>query len=163
MSLRVLRSVVSYTGEKEVGAEGKDVPSPRRLNNEEAIQRRFFLKEAERVEKSIMDVIKPIQEKHMADLDAARAALKATSPKAEGESEEAYNTRIDKELEHDGSLVASALIVNAKDKELGEQKNEITVTDKTKAFVKKYFEEYGEKIGFEPMFDAAVEELQAVL
>lgn len=166
-SIGLLRFIVSFDG-KEVGGspafgqenkQGQEVDAPRRLNGEESAQRRFFNKEADRIQKEISEVIQPIVDAHNAKSKAKRDALKPANPKDEGENEDAYEARLAQIVGKDEELRASFMDLQEKNKVALEKKHQLNLTEKTVAFLKKYYLEFSGKVGFLQGDDDMVEEL----
>jgi hypothetical protein len=82
-AIALLKHVVSYTGQTEVNAEGKEIQSLRRLNGEESAQRRHYFKIAEEVGAPVQTELSKLIEDH----NAMVSKKQKEHIKAEGETE----------------------------------------------------------------------------
>ena len=154
-SLNLLKHFLLFTGQKEVGDKGNEVPSARRLKNEESCQRRFFTKAIQPILDENIKAITVEVEKHNKKLEKAKEEIKK---KNKDIKEEDLNLKLntDKELlKSVKELNDFSLVLDKKKYEFEDFK----FTDKTKAIIKKYFLEYGEKNGFTGGDDEAIAEL----
>lgn len=161
-SANLLKFVVSYTGQKELNPEGQEVLSLRRLNGDESSQRRFFVKALEELLKPSQTQITEMKTKFDEFIQERRTAVQEAAPKAEDESDDAFNTRVALALNQDAALKAEVLIYRASQVAVGVQKIEVAVAEKTKDFLKKYFVLYGNEVGYFSDDDESVDELNGV-
>ena len=162
-AVRLLKYILSYTGEKELSAEGKDILSTRRLNSEESAQRRHFFKNVKELEDKNEAELNEIVKVHNEKVEAKRVELKFDHPILEGESDEVYTKRIDILLNSDPKLVESLKTIREQSEKIIQDKLEVVVEPSTLEVIKKYFKEFGEKTGFSSGDDEVVEELIEVL
>ncbi len=121
-AISLLRHVVSFTGEKENDKEGKEVECRRRLNVDESVLRQsFFLETNEKVTKV---------EKDVSDLVKTHNSAIAKKELSEEQKEQ---------------VIAE---FNKKYTDIVNQLFPLSLSDKAKAFLKKYFDKYGEDAGF---------------
>ena len=123
-----LKHILTFSGEKEIDQKGQEVLSPRRLNGEEASQRRHFFKNTEEF---ITKQEKEVNEK----IEGAKEAYKKAHKKKEKEADGDYEMKMINTLNADKDLL----------KELNERRKaeiEVEMTDKTKEVVKKYFDSW---------------------
>lgn len=146
---RILKFILTNTGEKEIGQDGKEIDSPRRLNGEESAQRRFYLK-------AVDPIIAEKNEKMVKLIDDAKEKFKKESPKKDKEKEEEYTLRMNIAFQGDKELNKAYQAVR-------DEKIEVELEDKTITVIKKYFVEFGEKIGWQPGDDEFVEEIEKAL
>jgi hypothetical protein len=149
LALNTLKHVLTTTGEREMGQDGKEQLAARRLNGEEAAQRRHF-----------MSKVTPLLEE---------AGVR------QNEIEKSYKEKTEKENkqkkdEKDNEYQARIAGIMGQNKEFQEaileivkEEKEIELTDKTEAVVKKYFEDYGATVGWGVGDDEIVEEITNVL
>lgn len=154
-ALDLLKYVVTYSGGYEMNPEGREVPSFRRLNGEDSSQRRFYVKEADRVMKLVQPML-DAEVKSFNDLvEKKRSALAETMPEAPIQTLNAI-------LEQDQELKDASVIANDKVLALKAEKNEVTLSEKTVEFLKKHFVAYGTDAGFKVGDDETVEEINSV-
>lgn len=163
--ISLLRYVLATTGEKEIGRnnEGKEVEmdAPRRLNGEDSAQRRHFFKNTQEFIDEIQNNLRVSGDEYRKDLEDEETKLKASEVEKAGEKEEDYNDRIKKLAT--SNLSEKLVEKNKKFSETLIVKQEIEVTDKTKEVLKKYFKEFGDKIGFMSNDDEVVESINNLL
>lgn len=162
-SLKLLKYVLFYTGEKEVGADDKEVNSVRRLNGEESAQRRFFVKAFDPIEKEVDASSKTMVEEFEAKVSKKREALKDSLLPLVDEADDKYNARIDAILNKDPELLEDVKAYNAKSMAVTATEHTLNIEDKTKQLLAKYFKEFGDKVGFAMGDDEQVSELSAGL
>jgi hypothetical protein len=158
-SITLLKFVVSYDGKKEVNADGKEVDSPRRLNGEESAQRRFFFREVARVEEETKPALQAIVDGYNKFLEEKKTGYKADNPRAEDETDAAWDKRILSLLEKDQDIKARFELVKVESSALNKKIFTLNLTQKTVDFLKKYFKLFGDEVGFLPGDDEAVQEL----
>jgi hypothetical protein len=158
-SITLLKFVASYDGKKEVNADGKEVDSPRRLNNEESAQRRFFLREVARVEEETKPALQAIVDGYNKFLEEKKTGYKTDNPRAEKETDEEWNKRILSLLENDQEVKDRFELVKVESLALNKKIFSLNLTQKTVDFLKKYFQIFGDEVGFLPGDDEAVQEL----
>ena len=168
--ITLLKHTLSFTGETELGVEGKDVPSARKLNGKESSQRRHFIKNTEEVTKGIEEKIREMQTKHNELLEEVKKEHKAEPLDEEGLTPEEVKAQkaLLKAQENaavagDPKLKESIDGINDEVKVLFEAEHEVEIRPETLEVVKKYFTEWGENIGFNVGDDAAVEALETKL
>lgn len=162
-AVTLLRHTFSYTGEKEIGKDGQEVLSPRRLNGDDSAQRRHFFKKTADIVKSYQDVFTGNNEEFNKFSVEVRAKLTSENPQLEGEKPEDYATRINFLLSKSKEMEEKYQELDKKVLEEKKKINVIEVTDKTKEVLKKYFLEFGEKEGFVEADDEHVEEINEAL
>ena len=121
-AISLLRHVVSFTGEKENNKEGEETECRRRLNVDESVLRQMFFSETNEKVKQV--------EKGVADLVKTHNASIAKQELTEEQKEQ---------------IVAD---FNEKYTNIITQSFALSLSDKTKVFLKKYFDVYGEDVGF---------------
>lgn len=159
-AVALLKHVVTFTGEQMLSAEGKETPALRRLNNEDSGQRRFFMREAERVMKDPQAELNASVEDYNAFLTLKRGTFRK---KLEDETPDEFEKSEAAFLNADSEIKTRLEEVTEKNSRLSKMKFELTLTDKTVAFLKKYFALYGEDVGYMTGDDEAVEELNSVM
>lgn len=174
--ISLLRHILTTTGETELQPNGQEGLSPRKLNGEESSQRRWYTKATKEITEPIEAKVKEIQETHNALVETTREQYKKDNPKkesAEGAPEiTPEQKKLDKELEKakedlyvskDKDVKDSLKKAAADVEELYKEKHDVELTAKTLTFVKKYYSEWGEKVGWSIGDDEAVEQLEEVL
>lgn len=159
---KLLKHTLSFTGQKEVNEQGMEVPSRRRLSNEESCQRRFFTKAIEPMIQEIEDLKKEYEEKFRKKYNEKIAAERKKREEKKGKSKEIRP--IPQQVLHtavmeDEELLAIQEEVNEKLKPMLEKEHKLDITDKTKQFCKKYFDLFGEEVGYSEGDDESVEML----
>lgn len=160
--LTLLKHIISSTGETELGADGKETLSPRKLNSEESSQRRHFVKATKDITDTVEETVRELSTAHNNLVQEVRDEYKKENP-IEDETKEDAQKKEDAVINSDPKLKESVDKVNAEVKELFEEKHEITLTQKTTDFLKKYFSLWGEDPGWSAGDDAAVEEIMEAL
>lgn len=159
----MLKYVLSFTGEKEIDQKGQEVFSPRRLSGEESAQRRHYLKKINAVldetQEKINEETKDMTEK----INKGLEKIKKDNPQHKGEEDSKYDMRIAGILNADVKLIDVNKARNDIIEKYNDEKHEIELTDKTKEVAKKYFDDYGEKIGWASGDDSIVEEIESAL
>lgn len=162
-AVKLLKHVLSYTGEKEINEKGSEVFSPRRLNGTESSQRRHFVKTVEPLEVAVEEDIKKIQTAHNDLLIEKRKSFEKDNPRLEGEKDHDFKARLEGVLNQDAELVSSFKDVQKKVNELFDKKLEFEINDKVYGVVKKYYVDFGDKVGFADGDDEMVAELEEKL
>jgi len=159
----MLKFVLTTTGEKEVDQKGNEINSPLRLNGEESAQRRHYFKllepTLERVEKELLEA----SEAHMELVKKEKDKLEKTFNNNHSTLGSLSEEEKDAKLNKVPILIDSFKKLQALNKKLNEEKTEVEVTEKTAEVIKKYFKEYGDKIGFASGDDSVIEELNEIL
>ncbi len=151
----LLKHVVSHNGQHELNAEGKEVPSLRRLNGEETSQRRFFARAYDVLVKDAQ----PVLDAALAVYNDKLKEKKDAFVKTEGEEEEAFNARVTAVLVKDEELKSLYVSVARESENLQSEKHEMDLSSKTGDFLKKYFVLFGDEAGFLNGDDDTVVEL----
>jgi len=142
-AVSLLRHVLTLTGETEVNADGQTMPSRRRLNVRESRERSAFLSSTKEFHNNISTEIRAAWQAHQELVQGRRDEISdeklLLADKQVLESYAAYQDKIDIAAEQTTDVVLSGSIF------------------------KKYFELYGEEVGFEMRDDHVVQELHAVL
>ncbi|MFA5037053.1 MAG: hypothetical protein WC479_07755 [Candidatus Izemoplasmatales bacterium] len=162
-SVNLLKGVLSFTGEKEIDQRGNEIASPRRMNGEESSQRRHYIKATEEEVKKVQEEINAIEKTHRELVEKLREDFKKESPKKKTETEEDYEKKLNIELSKNKELIEAVKAANKKIEDLNKTEIEFEVTDKTFEVMKKFFKEFGDKVGFGVADDEQVEELTNVL
>lgn len=162
-ALALLRFVLTFTGEKEMNSKGEEVDAPRRLSGEESSQRRHFIKAIIPLQEEVTEKVNLLVKEHNAKVGVKREKLKEINQKSDSEKESDYEIRINNLLNIDVELNESLKSINKEADKFNREEHEIDVMGKTKEVVKKYFGEYGEKIGFGAVDDEWVEAIEDVL
>jgi len=156
----LLRKCLTNDGRKEVTKNDKgeevEVDSLRRLNGEESAQRRFFFKACDASLEGFQKELSETQGNFIKVRNEKLAELKAKKGNEKKEEKDLYP-------ELDILLKDEIATANAKIQELTLKKLDIDINDKTKAVVKKYFEDYGNVAGWEAREDAIVTEVMESL
>ena len=152
--ISTIKHILGTTGEMETNAEGKEVPSPRRLNGEESSQRRHFNKNVEGIVKDINDKIKGLSDAHSEIVKEVRDKITKKTKKADP---------ADTEVIKDDKVQESFTKTNSEIQELIDEKHEIELTEKTVALIKKIFKLFGDAPGWAAGDDQIVEEITEVL
>jgi hypothetical protein len=142
--LNLLKAVLATTGEFEDRGEGEK-PVPRKLNGEESAQRRHFNVVHAEISKLVDDERKAI-------VDPVEAKWKEENKKEEVENDNSYQRRCNIFLNQNPELIAQVNEINS-------QERDVDLTKKTWDVVKKYFVEYGDKVGWQVNDDALVEDI----
>lgn len=161
--ISLVRFLLSATGEKQMDRENQEVDVPLKLNNEESIQRRFFFKNTQEIVDKVNQEINLLTTAHNQEVEELRTKLKEKNPKKEGLEDTEYNEQINVLVNSDTELRKKMLEVQNKVTTKLEKSNEIKVESKTKKVIKKYFEKYGNDVGFSVADDKVIEELQTIL
>ena len=146
----LLEHTIVYTGETEIQND-KEVLSKRTFNVLEIVQRRHFNKNT----KELFDKFIELEKERIAFIEKT----KTDDPKKEGESQEEYEERLNSFL----SKNEEAMELGKKHVETKKEEHEIEMTDKTKSFLRKYFEEFGEEHGYNDSDGEVVESLSEKL
>lgn len=154
--INLLRYVSSYNGQK-IEQKGQEVDAPRLLNVDESSQRRHFFKNTEEVIKTFQGKVKELEEAHNNLVKEKKNKTKEENPIKDGEKD--YDTRINNILNKDSELLESFKNYNEKLNESLLETFEVEVTDKTKQFLKKYYNLYGEEVGYGADVDELNDEL----
>ncbi len=142
----LLMHVLTYSGEKEIGADGKETNSYLRLNNEETSQRRHYYKK-------VMSVLNERQKQVKEMIDASIEVWKKINVKEEKEDVAAYDLRIDAFIKSNNNLQKTVSDIKT-------APFEIDITDKTKEVIKKYFVKFGDVAGWTLGDSDVVEEIK---
>lgn len=161
-ALKLLKFVLSFTGEKEVNDKGVEINSTRKMNAIDSSQRRHFMTAMTNIERPIEDRIKAESEAFQEKLEVAKKEWKDKHLTNEGESGHAYESRMLADLDKDVALTSEVKKINDAIANDYTSTHELPITDKTLDVVKKYFSEYGETSGFMPGDDENVSELLSV-
>ena len=137
--------------------------SLRRLNGKESAQRRHFSKAVEPILTEYQEKWKEIADKHNAFVKEKTGELKKENAKEEKEEKGVYNKRIDAMVGQIDEVKESLKETQKLLSELDEIRHNVEITEETKKVCKKYFEEWGDKVGFEPKDDDMLEEVEQVL
>jgi len=147
-ALDILRLTITQSSESEV-REGQEVPSALRLNGVESSQRRHFLGK-----------VNPILDKRDEDrnkaVEDAKTAWKESNKKKAKEEDPSYEKRMIVALNADKELIASMEVFQ-------DAENDIDLEDKTIEVIKKYYIEYGDKVGWGVSDDKVVEQINEVM
>jgi len=162
-ALSLIKYFLTYSGEKEINQKGEEVDATRRLSGEESSQRRHFMKVFNPEEEKSVERLNLYLKEHQEKVEEKRKGLKEKLVKEETEKDEDYEKRINITLDSDPELIASTKEANEKIKKEYDDLKVLEITDKTFEVLKKYFKEFGEKVGFKPGDDEAVEKLEEVL
>ncbi len=159
----LLRYTLTFNGEKEFNLKGEELDTPRRLRGDEAIQRRNFIKEVSVIQDEASEKINPLVNAHNVKVSGKRAEIEKVNLKKEDENAVDYEKRINNLLNAEQELTDSLKELNQQLKDINEEEREITLVDKTLGVVKKYFKEYGDKVGFVVGDDATIEQIEEAL
>lgn len=136
----LLKHILTFTGEKEIAPDGKKVDVYRRFNGEESAQRRFYFKATEEID---------TPQKLYAE---AKEKWEKENPKDEKEPQQLYDIKFNQYFQEIKGTEETEKIMN--------EEFEVKITDKTLAVIKKYFKEFGEKIGWTAADDKIVERIE---
>jgi len=163
-AIGLLSTGLQYDGTKEFNPKTKKEEfSSRRLNGEESSQRRHFSKAVESALKEYQEKWKEIADKHNGLVKEKTEELKKENPREKEEEKEVYDKRIDIIVAQIKEISDSLREVQGSFNELDAVKHTFEITEETKKVCKKYFEEWGDKVGFEPKDDDVLEELEEAL
>jgi len=163
-AIGLLSTGLQYDGTKEFNPKTKKEEfASRRLNGEESSQRRHFSKAVESALTEYQEKWKEIADKHNGLVKEKTEELKKENPKEEKEEGEVYKKRIDIMVAQVKEVSDSLREAQEGFNELDVIKNIFEITKETKNVCKKYFEEWGDKVGFEPKDDDVLEELEEAL
>ena len=161
----LLKHVLIFNGEKEIGSHGKEMPSPRRLNSVESAQRRHFLKKVDEHVEKYNKKIGEINEEFKKLREEKLIELKTNNPRKEGgegeENEEkaAYQKRMKGMLEENKEVQKAFMELQTIIAEEMQMECEIEMTEKTATVVKKYYEIFGHDVGYAAADDANLENI----
>lgn len=176
--LNLVKHTLTTTGLKEPGQDGKEQDAPRLLNGEESSQRRHFTKNTEEVMKKLNDKIKELSDVHNKLVKDVKEEIEKSSPNIKKlvkewekrQSEEKDEDKKEKDLNpldvlasKDSRIQSSFKNIQEEVEKLTSEKHEVELSGKTLDVVKKYFKEFGDKVGFRVGDDEVVSELQEVL
>lgn len=159
----LLKHVLTYTGEKIVDGNGNEALDSRRLNPEESSQRRHFMAAIEEKIKENQEKLNEKVEAHKAKLEEKKLKYQEKNPQSKDELYENFEKRMFAALDKDAELIALVKEIRELDKQIGDEPIELSLTEKTVAVVKKYFNQYGEKIGYPEADDKNVELINKAL
>ena len=162
-ALLLLKHILSYTGETEVGPQGNDVLSARKLNGEESSQRRSFFKNTEKITTEHTDFLRAEQDKVTVVQNKLKEELKKEFPKLEAEKDDEYETKIVNKMLVNDKLTKLFESVNKTITEAQLKVQEFEVAPKTQEVLKKYFVKYGDDCGYMPADDNSVSEIEEAL
>lgn len=150
-AILLLRHVLNYTGESEVGPHGQEIPSNRKLNVEEASQRRHFVKNTDTIVSEYYKFVESEQKAFNDFRNELTEKLKKDNPKGEKENDADYNKRIgvllgSGEAIKEISEAAKELQTNLNN--MMKEEKDIEITEKTLALIKKYYIEFGKNAGY---------------
>lgn len=155
--IKLLTHVLTTTGETEMGQDGKETLSPRRLNGEESAQRRHFVKAVKDIVENTEKTVRELSDAHNAVVKEVREEKEKSEKK--GKKDE----KVDMLVAQDERVKESFMKVTKEVNELSEKKHEVELTAKTTDVIKKYFKEFGDKVGFAVGDDGIVESLTTLL
>lgn len=171
LEIVVLRTILNFSGDMEPGQDGKEVLAARKLNGQESSQRRHFTKNTHEVvskvnelAKSAPDQINELKKQKEDEYtkenplildnlsDEEKKTVKESHVKSKNEfvnSQEDLKNLIEK--------------LNGDYKKASEEEHEIELKQDTLIIIKKYFAEWGEKVGWLPSQDELIEKLEIKL
>lgn len=161
-AIRIIKYILSYTGEKEIDHQGNDMLSFRRLGNEESSQRRNFFNSIKDCENETSEELNKILKSHNEKVNIKKKELAEKFPLLDTEKEADFERRINNLLNQDEELVESFVSSRKKSEELNKKIFEIKIDEKTNEMIAKYFKEYGDKVGFCHEDDDVVDELNEI-
>lgn len=156
-AINLLKFILTYTGEKELDDKGNEVFVSRRLNGEESAQRRFYIKNSAGVLEVQDKKIKELAEVHNNLVKAKREELAKDFEMLEGESREDFDKRLEAKVVASDEVKTSFEKTKTELEALTRELLTVEMTEKTWDVCKKYFKEFGEKVGFMEGDDKAVE------
>ncbi len=162
-AIQLLKHILTTNGDKEINQKGEEVASPRRLNGEESSQRRFYMKAIEDIVKKGDEEINALLQSHNALVEEEKKEFKEKNPKKKAETDKEYENREVISLNKNKKLLDSLEKLNETIKTLNDTAHEITLTENTTKVVKKYFTEFGTKIGFSVGDDETVSAIEESL
>jgi len=162
-ALMVLKTVLSFTGEKEPDEKGQEKWTPRSMWGENQAQRRHFNKKYDPINEVFQEKIKKVQEDYNAEIEKKRVILKKANKIKKDEKEDAYDLRINSEINKDKKLAELLKKFQADVEILNTEKHEIELTDKTIEVIKECYADFGEKKGFVEAEDEICGEIDEVL
>ena len=154
--------VVSFNGEHEL-VDGKETPASLRLNGEESSQRRFLLKEIERINTTAKPALEALVLIYNERLAQKRIILEGANPKSEDEVEVEYLNRMNAILTNDEELKQLLVSLTEDNKNIISEIHDLDLQPKVVEFLKKYFLKYGDSAGFLSGDDEFVAELNVAL
>lgn len=149
-----------------MGADGKEVLAPLRLNSEESSQRRHFMNATKEMVAKVEEDSKKLANDYNDFVASKRSEYEAANPVAEEATEEeksAAKKAADEALNKSEELKAALTKANDEIKEMFSKKQDVHITDKTLGFVKKYFVKFGNTTGFALGDDEVVEGIDSAL
>ena len=162
-AILVLKHVLMHTGEMEIGAGGKEVPSKRRLSVDDSIKRSNFMSAVEGVCKSVQEQTKELAKAHQQLVQEERENVEKNDPRGKEENKKQYRARINAILDADESLQKSAKETRDKVAELFKSKYTVNIDEATKDACKYFFYDYADSRGFSPQDDETVAEIDKLL
>lgn len=162
-AIKLLKFVLSCTGEKELDERGQEIQSPRRLNGEESSQRRLYFKAINEIEKTVETALNELVKSHNEKVNAQKEILKTSFLKKEDQSDKDYEDYLNLMLNNDQNLVESLNQIKKGSQQLMETKQVVEIGEKVLDVLKKYFVEFGEKVGYVTGDDEVIAELEEVL
>jgi phenylalanyl-tRNA synthetase alpha subunit len=158
LAINLLKHVLMYDGKKEVNNRGQEALSLRKLSNQESSQRRHFFKKVEEFVKKQSELFEDAKKIHNELVNRKRDKLKKDIKQGK-ETKEFYDEKINKELNKDEELKISIENVKELNDKLNKDLFEFEITDETKTVINKYFEEYGNQVGYVQADDDVVLEI----
>jgi len=140
----LLKFVISFTGEKELGPQGQEVNSARKLSNENSCQRGHFMKKINPILEEMQSKLEEEQEAVNKELEALRKLVEKKNPKKKDEKKEVYDMRINRIIPSEDKFKEMNEKFNKKLEDLNNEQVELDLTDKTVSVLKRYFDEYGD-------------------
>lgn len=156
-AILLVRHVLTYTGEMEVGQQGNEVLAVRRLNAEESAQRRHFFKNTEEVAGEYNNKMSQSHTDFKQFKNEFKEKLKTENPIGVDEKADLYEKKIENLTNSSKEITEKLKSVNTPIEDLLKVKNAVELTDKTKSVIKKYFSDFT----FTTSDDEVVEEISA--
>lgn len=162
-AILLINYVLTFNGDKIKNERGEEVNQARGLNGVESSARHNFTKN-----------IKPILEKHdekakemNAELDKLKMEiteeLKPVTVRLEKENDGQFAARVEKLMLADKRVEEKFKEITDKLNEMFKEEHEFETTKKIGDVMKKYYLEYGNKVGFLPADGESVEQINAAL
>ena len=162
-AINLIKHTLSTDGKKEIDGKGQEVLSALKLNGQESAQRRHFFKKIEEYEKTTREDLQKEIDKFNELRKSTLDELKKENKKKKDEEEKDYDERISKLLVKDKKFEKAGKDIQEFSIALNKKIVEIEVTEDTLKVLKKYFNEFGEKVGWGVGDDEVVEEIEIAL
>jgi DNA repair ATPase RecN len=160
-AINLLKHVLQFDGTKETDLRtGQEVNASRKLNGEESSQRNHFNKAVKPLLEAYQAEYKELADEFNKKAVEQTKEVKENNPKNEEETDKEYNQRINNLVVQDKEYQARVTELSVWLKEKENEIHTFEITDKTKEVVKKYYDIFGNEVGFAVGDDEVIETIK---